>query len=88
MVNSKIGFVDESEGWGFIETDETAENVFFEVDDVDGSDFHEGQDVEFDIDQSENRDNEFKPDLLKSLDINLNVNEPNVRARGLQGKGL
>ncbi|MFW6448985.1 MAG: cold-shock protein, partial [Halobacteriota archaeon] len=36
-------------GYGFIETDDSDEDVFFHMEDVGGEDLEEGQEVEFEI---------------------------------------
>jgi CspA family cold shock protein len=53
MAKGVVDFFKESGGYGFIETDDSDEDVFFHMEDVGGEDLEEGQEVEFDIEQSE-----------------------------------
>lgn len=48
-----VEFFNDTGGYGFIETDESDDDVFFHMEDVGGDDLSEGDDVEFDIEQSE-----------------------------------
>ena len=56
MANGKVDFFNDTGGYGFISTDDDAvdddEDVFFHMEDVDGPDLEEGQEVEFDIESS------------------------------------
>ena len=52
MVNGTVGFFHDRKGYGFIETDDSDEDVFFHMDDVDGPDLNEGDGVEFDIESN------------------------------------
>jgi len=49
MATGEVDFFKESGGYGFIETDEAEEDVFFHMEDIGGPDLEEGQEVEFDI---------------------------------------
>ena len=53
MATGTVAFFHDRKGYGFIETDESDEDVFFHMEDVGGPDLEEGQDVEFEIDQAE-----------------------------------
>ncbi|PSP79724.1 cold-shock protein [Halobacteriales archaeon QS_1_68_20] len=53
MANGEVVFFNDSGGYGFIETDEADDDVFFHMEDVGGPDLEEGQEVEFDIEQAE-----------------------------------
>ncbi|MFC7166417.1 cold-shock protein [Halospeciosus flavus] len=53
MATGTVDFFNDEKGYGFIETDESDEDVFFHMEDVGGPDLEEGQEVEFDIEQSE-----------------------------------
>ncbi len=49
MAKGVVDFFKESGGYGFIETDDADEDVFFHMEDIGGPDLEEGQEVEFDI---------------------------------------
>jgi len=49
MAKGVVDFFNDSGGYGFIETDESDDDVFFHMEDVGGPDLEEGQEVEFDI---------------------------------------
>ncbi|MFB6174316.1 MAG: cold-shock protein [Halobacteriales archaeon] len=53
MVTGTVAFFHDQKGYGFIETDESDEDVFFHMEDVGGPDLEEGQEVEFDIEQAD-----------------------------------
>jgi CspA family cold shock protein len=53
MAKGVVDFFNDIGGYGFIETDESDEDVFFHMNDVGGPDLDEGQEVEFDIKQAE-----------------------------------
>ena len=53
MAQGVVDFFNDTGGYGFIETDESDEDVFFHMEDVGGADLEEGQEVEFDIEQAE-----------------------------------
>ena len=52
MATGTVTFFHDRKGYGFIETEESDDDVFFHMDDVGGDDVEEGQELEFDIDQS------------------------------------
>ncbi|MFC7167538.1 cold-shock protein [Halospeciosus flavus] len=53
MAKGKVDFFNDEKGYGFIDTDEEEEDVFFHMEDVGGPDLEEGQEVEFDIEQAD-----------------------------------
>ena len=52
MATGKVDFFNDSGGYGFISTEESDEDVFFHMDDVEGPDLEEGTEVEFEIEQA------------------------------------
>lgn len=52
MPRGKVGFFNDTGGYGFIESDDADEDVFFHMEDIDGPDLEEGQKVDFTIEQS------------------------------------
>ena len=52
MAEGKVDFFNDTGGYGFISTDDTDDDVFFHMEDVGGPDLEEGQEVEFEIEQS------------------------------------
>ncbi len=52
MANGKVDFFNDTGGYGFIETDDADDDVFFHMEDVGGPDLEEGQDVDFEIEDS------------------------------------
>ena len=52
MANGTVDFFNDTDGYGFISTDDDDEDVFFHVEDVGGPDLEEGREVEFDIESS------------------------------------
>ena len=52
MVNGKVDFFHDRKGYGFIVSDDSDEDVFFHMDDVDGPDLNEGDEVEFDVESN------------------------------------
>ncbi len=52
MPTGTVRFFHDRKGYGFIETDAMDDDVFFHVDDIDGPEPREGQEVEFDIEQA------------------------------------
>ncbi|MEZ3144397.1 cold-shock protein [Halobaculum sp. MBLA0143] len=53
MAQGTVAFFNDTGGYGFIETDDADEDVFFHMEDVGGPDLEEGQEVEFEIEQAE-----------------------------------
>ena len=53
MAKGKVAFFNDTGGYGFIETDEADDDVFFHMEDVGGPDLEEGQEVEFEIEQAD-----------------------------------
>ncbi|MCT9095306.1 cold-shock protein [Haloarchaeobius sp. HME9146] len=49
MAKGKVDFFNDTGGYGFIETEDADDDVFFHMEDVGGPDLEEGQEVEFDI---------------------------------------
>lgn len=52
MSQGTVDFFNHSGGYGFISTDDADDDVFFHMDDVEGPDLEQGQDVEFEIEQA------------------------------------
>ncbi|MFB6219220.1 MAG: cold-shock protein [Halobacteriaceae archaeon] len=52
MATGEVGFFHDRKGYGFIETEDADDDIFFHMEDVGGEDLEEGQKVEFDIEQS------------------------------------
>ncbi len=52
MATGKVAFFHDRKGYGFIETDEANDDVFFHMDDIDGPEPGEGQTLEFDVEQA------------------------------------
>jgi CspA family cold shock protein len=53
MAKGTVDFFNDTGGYGFIETEDADEDVFFHMEDVGGPDLEEGQELEFDIEQAE-----------------------------------
>ena len=53
MPQGTVAFFNDTGGYGFIESDELDEDVFFHMEDVGGPDLEEGQEVEFEVVQAE-----------------------------------
>jgi len=53
MATGKVDFFNDTGGYGFIETDDADDDVFFHMEDVGGPDLEEGQEVEFEIEESD-----------------------------------
>jgi CspA family cold shock protein len=53
MATGTVDFFNDTGGYGFITTDESDEDVFFHMEDVGGPDLEEGQEVEFEITQTD-----------------------------------
>jgi len=52
MATGKVDFFNDTGGYVFIETDDADDDVFFHMEDVEGPDLEEGQELEFDIESS------------------------------------
>ncbi|MFQ3318525.1 MAG: CspA family cold shock protein [Natronomonas sp.] len=53
MATGTVDFFNDTGGYGFIETEDADEDVFFHMEDVGGPDLEEGQEVEFDIEEAD-----------------------------------
>ncbi|TKX79021.1 cold-shock protein [Halorubrum sp. SD626R] len=53
MATGKVDFFNDTGGYGFIETDDADDDVFFHMEDVGGPDLEEGQELEFEIESSD-----------------------------------
>jgi CspA family cold shock protein len=53
MATGTVEFFNDTGGYGFIETEDSDEDVFFHMEDVGGPDLEEGQEVAFEITQSD-----------------------------------
>ena len=49
MATGQVDFFNDTGGYGFIETDEADDDVFVHMDDVEGPDLEEGEELEFEI---------------------------------------
>jgi len=52
MANGTVDFFNDTGGYGFIETEDADEDVFFHMEDVGGEDLTEGTELEFEIEQA------------------------------------
>ena len=52
MPTGTVAFFHDRKGYGFIETEDADDDVFFHMEDVGGPDLEEGQEVEFDIEDA------------------------------------
>ncbi len=52
MTNGTVRFFHDRKGYGFIETADSDDDVFFHMDDIDGAEPSEGQQVEFEVEQA------------------------------------
>jgi CspA family cold shock protein len=52
MATGTVDFFNDTGGYGFIETEDADEDVFFHMEDIGGPDLEEGQELEFDIEQA------------------------------------
>jgi CspA family cold shock protein len=52
MAKGNVDFFNDTGGYGFIETDDADDDVFFHMEDVGGPDLEEGTDIEFDIEDA------------------------------------
>ncbi|MDR9411206.1 MAG: cold shock domain-containing protein [Haloquadratum sp.] len=53
MAKGKVAFFNDTGGYGFIESDDSEEDIFFHMEDVGGPDLEEGQEVEFEIEAAD-----------------------------------
>ncbi len=53
MPTGTVKFFHTGKGYGFIETEANDEDVFFHVEDIDGPEPREGQEIEFEIEQAD-----------------------------------
>lgn len=53
MATGTVAFFHDRKGYGFIETEDTDEDIFFHMEDLGGPDVEEGQELEFDIEQTD-----------------------------------
>ena len=53
MATGTVEFFHDRKGYGFIETDDADEDVFFHMEDISGPDLEEGQEVEFEIQEAD-----------------------------------
>jgi len=53
MPTGTVDFFNDTKGYGFIRTEDSDEDVFFHMEDVGGPDLEEGEEVEFDIEQTD-----------------------------------
>jgi len=49
MAEGTVDFFNDTGGYGFIETEDADDDVFFHMEDIGGPDLEEGQEVEFEI---------------------------------------
>lgn len=52
MPTGKVTFFHDRKGYGFIETPASDEDIFFHVDDVEGPEPQEGEEMEFEIEDA------------------------------------
>ena len=52
MSTGTVAFFHDRKGYGFIETEDSDDDVFVHMDDVSGPDLEEGESVEFEIDNA------------------------------------
>jgi CspA family cold shock protein len=52
MAEGTVDFFNDTGGYGFIETEDADEDVFFHMEDIGGPDLEEGQELEFEIEQA------------------------------------
>ncbi|MFC7081508.1 cold-shock protein [Halobacteriales archaeon SW_6_65_15] len=53
MAKGTVDFFNDTGGYGFIDTEDADEDVFFHMEDVGGPDLEEGTEIEFDIEQAD-----------------------------------
>ena len=52
MVQGTVAFFNDTGGYGFISTDDSDDDVFFHMEDIEGADLEDGTDIEFEIEQA------------------------------------
>ncbi|SEH16998.1 cold shock protein (beta-ribbon, CspA family) [Natronorubrum sediminis] len=52
MAKGTVDFFNDTGGYGFIETEDADDDVFFHMEDIGGPDLEEGQELEFEIEQA------------------------------------
>ena len=52
MADGKVDFFNDTGGYGFIETEDSDEDVFFHMEDVGGEDLTEGTEMEFEVEDA------------------------------------
>lgn len=52
MIKGTVDFFNNTSGYGFIDSDDSDEDIFFYMGDISGPDLEEGQEIECDIVQS------------------------------------
>lgn len=52
MATGTVDFFHDRKGYGFIDTDDADDDVFFHMEDIGGEDLEEGQEVEFEIESN------------------------------------
>ncbi len=52
MANGKVDFFNDTGGYGFIDTEDADDDVFFHMEDVGGEDLTEGTEIEFEIEDA------------------------------------
>ena len=53
MATGTVDFFNDTGGYGFIDTEDSEEDVFFHMEDIGGPDLEEDTEVEFDIEQAD-----------------------------------
>jgi len=49
VADETVDFLNDTDGYGFISTEDADEGVFFHTEDVGGPDLEEGEEIEFDF---------------------------------------
>jgi CspA family cold shock protein len=52
MAKGKVDFFNDTGGYGFIDTEDEDDDVFFHMEDIEGPDLEEGQELEFEIEDA------------------------------------
>jgi CspA family cold shock protein len=52
MANGKVDFFNDTGGYGFIDTEDSDDDVFFHMEDVGGEDLTEGTEIDFEIEDA------------------------------------